>query len=155
MDHHLLLTNPCEDGCEFFSMAAPPEQHQVVSQYLPHIDLLERFFDTFKEQAASTIKEAEDQRIYIPNKYTESYQSLRSTAFDRETFLDALNFKNPFSSRESQCAKLLIKGYTHKMIAKALNISPRTVDAHIEHMKKKTNLYTRSNLLEYIERNLC
>ena len=154
MDHDIMFINPCDDGCEFFCMNAHPDQPEVMARYLPHIDLLERFFNYFKEQAAPIIQQAYNQRIYIPNKYTEAPQFASKEAFDRKAFLASLNLQNPFSARESECAKLLVKGHTHKMIAQSLNISPRTVNAHIEHIKQKTNTSSKAALLKYIELHL-
>lgn len=43
------------------------------------------------------------------------------------------------SPRENETLEQLIKGYSHKKIAKILGISNRTVDVHIAHIKNKTN----------------
>ena len=45
---------------------------------------------------------------------------------------------------------LLAKGYTHKMIAKELNISPRTVETYLNHVKDKTNSNSKGDLVKYL-----
>lgn len=50
--------------------------------------------------------------------------------------------------REKECAYCLIKGATAKEIAKLLNISVRTVDSHIEHMKSKLLCCSKSQLVQ-------
>ena len=154
MDHDILFINPCDDGCEFFCMNAPRDHPEVMARYLPHIDLLERFFDYFKERAAPIIQQALKQRIYIPNKYVEARPIISEETLNREEFLNALNLRNPFTPRETDCARLLIKGHTHKMIAQTLQISPRTVNAHIEHIKQKANISSKAGLLKYIDLKL-
>ena len=49
--------------------------------------------------------------------------------------------------RERNILLLLCEGYTDKQTAKKLNISPRTVEAHINHSKQKLNVKTRSELI--------
>jgi DNA-binding CsgD family transcriptional regulator len=59
--------------------------------------------------------------------------------------------KNSFenlSERESECLFYLIRNRGLKTIGKLLNISPRTVETHINNIKKKVNCYTTSQLIE-------
>jgi DNA-binding CsgD family transcriptional regulator len=56
------------------------------------------------------------------------------------------------SRREKECLFLIGKGKTTKMIAKQLNLSPRTVEHYIESIKIKTNVYSKYHLMEYAHR---
>lgn len=58
------------------------------------------------------------------------------------------------SKRETQCAILLIRGKTAKEIAKFMNLSFRTVEHHIEHMKNKFGATTRSELIFCLTENM-
>jgi len=58
--------------------------------------------------------------------------------------------KTYFTLTEAKCAYFLLKGNTYKEIASHLNSSPRTVEAHIEHMKQKVHCYSKSKLIESI-----
>lgn len=51
------------------------------------------------------------------------------------------------TSREREVLCLLSRGYTDKQTAKKLEISPRTVEAHINHSKQKLGAKTRSELI--------
>lgn len=51
------------------------------------------------------------------------------------------------SARESECLFYLLRGKTAKGIACILNISRRTVETHIEHLKFKFGCHTKSDLL--------
>ncbi len=65
----------------------------------------------------------------------------------------AENIKQPFSAankvskRERECLNYLIQGKTAKEIARALNISHRTVEFYIEKMKQKFNCANRIELV--------
>ncbi len=52
------------------------------------------------------------------------------------------------TNREGQCLFYFVRGKTSKEIAEKLNISNRTVETHIEHIKNKYNCVTKSNLIE-------
>lgn len=49
--------------------------------------------------------------------------------------------------RELACARQLIKGSTAKIIAKTLNISPRTAEDFINKLKDKFGVTTQSELV--------
>lgn len=49
--------------------------------------------------------------------------------------------------RELECLILFTKGMATKEIARRMNISPRTVETHFEHVKTKFNCLTRSEVI--------
>jgi DNA-binding CsgD family transcriptional regulator len=52
------------------------------------------------------------------------------------------------SERQSQCLFYLIRGKSAKKIAAILNLSPRTVEGYIEHIKAKLKVSSREELIE-------
>lgn len=57
---------------------------------------------------------------------------------------------NKLTSREKSVFDLLMQGESSKSIAKALSISPRTVDVHRQHILEKFNLNSISELMARI-----
>lgn len=53
------------------------------------------------------------------------------------------------TDREKQVLKLLAEGYTHKEIARILNISIKTVIAHNTNINEKLNIHNRSALVKF------
>ncbi len=51
------------------------------------------------------------------------------------------------SKRESECAYYLTRGMTMKLIAKTMDLSPRTVEFYIENIKDKLSCNSRSELI--------
>jgi DNA-binding CsgD family transcriptional regulator len=52
------------------------------------------------------------------------------------------------TSREIECYYLLARGKSYKEIAQYLNISPRTVESYINHIKIKTGIQYKTSLIE-------
>ncbi len=53
------------------------------------------------------------------------------------------------SRRELQCLFYLIQGHSAKSIAKHFNLSPRTIESHIENIKLKTDLLNKRDLIGF------
>jgi predicted ATPase/DNA-binding CsgD family transcriptional regulator len=53
---------------------------------------------------------------------------------------------NPLTGREAQVAVLIADGFTNGEIAKTLRIAVRTADAHVEHIRNKLGLRSRSQI---------
>ena len=54
------------------------------------------------------------------------------------------------TNKEIECLDLIMHGKTSKMIGKILNISYRTVETHMENIKKKLNIQSKSELIDFI-----
>lgn len=54
----------------------------------------------------------------------------------------------PLTEKQENCLFYLIRGKTIKEIAKALLISPRTVECHVDAIKTKLNCYNKSAIIE-------
>jgi DNA-binding CsgD family transcriptional regulator len=149
IDHGITFVEPCEDGCEFFFIGTEVKNHGVMSKYLAHLDLLGRFLDYFREKAKPLITKAMSQRVIIPDKFDNRPKILLQPEINRTKFLQSLN-PIEFTPRELDCMHLLTKGYTQKMIAKELAISPRTVETHLNHVKDKTATTSKGELIKYL-----
>lgn len=53
------------------------------------------------------------------------------------------------TNREREVLQLVAEGHTTKQIAKILNLSPKTVDSHREHIMQKLNIRTIAGLTKY------
>ena len=151
--HGITFVEPTADGCEFFFMGAPVDQPQVMQRYITRIDLLEKFIVYFREKAAPLIEQAKHNKIHIPNKFEAAPLALIESqcSFDSSGFLATLNpALQLLSPRERECADLLAKGYTVKMMGRALNLSPRTVETYVEHIKTKLNANSKADLIRVL-----
>lgn len=55
-----------------------------------------------------------------------------------------------FSKQEAKCMVCLLKGKSTKGIARALDLSPRTVEYYVKNMKRKLQCRTKFELMELV-----
>lgn len=60
--------------------------------------------------------------------------------------INNVNFPK-LTNRQTECLYYLAKGLAPKQIARLFDISSRTVEHHIAHLKNKFKCYSRSNLI--------
>lgn len=60
------------------------------------------------------------------------------------------NHQYSISKREKEVLYFLVRGHTAKMISKNLSISPRTVEQHLENIKRKIGVYSKACLIDRI-----
>lgn len=130
-----------------YIFAARREDHHMQYFYLSHLHLLKRFMLYFKDKAFDLIKSANQNRIAIPTASPISdkkiiCESMQYQDFYRHTQINKYYLLGEseelyLTKQQAACAAYLVEGATAKECAKALNISYRTVETYIEHMKEK------------------
>ncbi|AXB79748.1 response regulator transcription factor [Novosphingobium sp. P6W] len=53
------------------------------------------------------------------------------------------------TNRESEILRAIAQGLSAKEVAKQLNIAPRTVERHIDHIRLKTRTRNRSHMVAF------
>lgn len=87
--------------------------------------------------------------IYIQNDHHKLAKTskLINSAFSEQQ----LSVKTKLSSREIQVLDMICRGYTYKEAGRKLAISPKTIHYHIEHIKSKTGIRSKLELIEFYE----
>lgn len=147
IDHGIFMIHQGTDYCEFYGFAAKKGNHQVINNYINHVDVLKNFCPYFKDRAKSIIRQAEAHKIMLPfhNDKLDFVNDSKNIIFN-DILTDQKNILL-LSVRQKDCATLLLKGMQYKEIAQMLNISSRTVETHINYLKRKLNC---SNKIELI-----
>lgn len=148
---------------EYFGFAAHKKDISTVNNYLNNLEQLERFTTFFLEKAEGLIKQAsQDKLLYYQQKRADTFSNKLSAIKDKfieqtpiTTYPPHLDLVSglKFTHRELDCIKLFIKGYTLNDAAGALSISKRTVETHLENIKNKTGVNTKSDLIKFVFEN--
>lgn len=109
----------------------------------PFMASLDPLLDQSRRQVGARLAErlwAEGARVPLDDLMSEA-ETLPADAAD-----------HPLSQRETEIAELVGQGLPNPEIARRLYISPRTVESHVEHIKRKLGLSTRHQVIAWILR---
>lgn len=138
------------DVTYLYIFASNRNQHSINNFYAGNIDLLQRFIHYFTDKAEHLMKEAGENRIYLPSLQPINAERVNNIVVSdkiRAQFLENTKVDRYFllnesdnlylSSKKAECAALLTKGHTSKQIAKIMNISHRTVEGYVLDIKNQ------------------
>lgn len=117
--------------------------------------VLQRFIFYFKEQTQKLLKNAQSEKIYVP---VVDKEIAKNYIDDKEKlFLESIKTKRYYlggalegtyiTQSEIVCLNWCFKGKTAEETALLLGISKRTVERHLESVKRKLNCYKLSQLI--------
>ncbi|MEK6734723.1 MAG: helix-turn-helix domain-containing protein [Pseudomonadota bacterium] len=145
-----------DNYCELFSFTFDKLSGDKTDFFLKNIPLFIKFIDYFKTQAADLIDDSDKRKIAIfPKKFD---IGLGENEVDTNGFLNSIN--RPFlikahdghftklTKRETECLKIFANNKTAKEIANILNLSHRTVELHLEHIKQKLGISFKNQLFD-------
>lgn len=152
----LIQVNP--DNCEFFTFGAQKDNLQIVNFYINHLSFLWRHTFYFKNRAAKLINKANADRSILPC-HNISHQENQSTNTSCLLINDAV-MASPIkhynvttdagaaklSHSEARCCAYTAQGKQIKEIASLMNLSPRTVEVHLNKAKQKLFCNTTSEM---------
>lgn len=137
--HGLTIIDKQAEWCDIIEFTTTRENYRINNFYLNNIDLFENFVAFFKEKAEKLINQAINDRFLV--NYAADINIF-------EEYPDTLPYKilrqTKITRRELECLGWIAQGKTMEETAGILNISPRTIKAHITSTKEKlgcTNLF--------------
>ncbi|MGD9108230.1 MAG: helix-turn-helix domain-containing protein [Gammaproteobacteria bacterium] len=157
LNHLFIMTEKKNSYFEFFGFASHNKSTSVIDYYFNHIDILNKFQLYFKQKADCLIQKSQSESIMLPgfNREVELLEQ-QSIANNLSEMLELSKYKIDskrgdisVTKKQIMCLTLLSKGMTAKQIASCLRVSYRTIEAHIEILKKKLNMHTKKELLKF------
>ncbi len=165
--HGVTLILKHDGYVDFAYYATSSDNEEINIFYINNFHVLNIFLLYFIEKAQPLILEAERHRFKIEgrtltwdNQNVENMSPIRAyveSMSEQISPTDSLkikryylsgNIKNTYlSKREAECLADLFDGLSAKEIARKRNISARTVEVHIEHIKLKLKCSTKSEMI--------
>ncbi|MDF1654592.1 MAG: helix-turn-helix transcriptional regulator [Coxiellaceae bacterium] len=140
----------------------------IINMHHP-IDIIERYPGYFDMYCFATHQESLDMNNYYLNHMAALNQAIDSIRMPIQKLIQykpaitlpkamRANFKGidnaiHYTAREKQCISLILKGYTARKTAEALNLSPRTIEHYFEKIKQKNHCNSRVELIETLQRD--
>lgn len=149
--HGMSIIRPQKSYYEVYDLATHKNNQKINETYLNNLELFERFFFYFKDQARNILNRCEKNRIILPNLNkcleipNEKYNVTTNAAVDK--FLKITDTKrfyiNTFrgdvylTKREIECIHWILMGKSAEEIGIILKCSKRTVEIHLNNTKHK------------------
>jgi DNA-binding CsgD family transcriptional regulator len=153
IDNGITFVIKRDDCTLLFIFASSPDNNKINQFYISQIDLLQRFIHFFCDKAHQLIQKAEKDRIYLPQSQKIDRSRVNKIILSDKTRNDfyektkiskyyLLNESDELylTRKQAEYASLLIKGFTAKEIAKMKTVSHRTVEGHIQDIRKKLQI---------------
>lgn len=146
-----------------YIFASTRDQYTINNFYVRNIDLFKRFILYFNDKGSELLKKATKNKIYLPDKQMVTNRNLNKIYINekvRNEFFNKTDMSRYFlldredhlylTKKEAECVAYMLEGATAKQIAKKLNISFRTVEAHFRKIKEKLNCSNKDELSRLI-----
>lgn len=144
---------------DIFCFYSKKEHYEMNEFYISNIQLLKKFSNYFLEKAQPIIRQGIKEPLPIPKIYR-SQQFLKSPENQTQAAHDLLTIIDPayqrilksekITQRESECIQQCAKGKSAQEAGKALCVSRRTVETHLNNAKLKLECANLSELIAIV-----
>lgn len=149
----LTIATALPQAVETWCFGAGINDEGILDFYLNNLNVLNHFILYFKDRAHDLITGyKQSDLIFVPQP---THIEFISNKQDTEKFLAETNIKRYWidaeqylSSREIECAGYLLKGHSAKTAANLMQVSVRTVETHINNIKRKLGCNFKNELLK-------
>ena len=150
----LVIYEKFNEHSDFWFFAGTPNDTEIIKNYINKIDILKKFTRYFKEKFSHDLKNIDPKQLIVSQ-----VRVINNTPSEKEkikTFINSLNVKyyrleEQFlvSRKEFECLFYLAQGKTMKETARFMNVSFRTIEFHLNNLKRKTNFHKKSQLIDF------
>lgn len=131
-----------EDGCDYFNFGTSETESAIVGKIYNQLEQLQYFTKFFYEKTKRLLHIANQNRFDLEQfKNTENIITQNNRLYLGPTYEYAY-----LTEKEITCLKHLIAGKTIPDIATLLQVSPRTIEKHVENIKNKLHCNTQFEL---------
>jgi DNA-binding CsgD family transcriptional regulator len=131
--HGLTIVKQHEHYSDTFAFATSPSNKLINNFYINQKELFEEFITSFYEELDLPLKHLEQHKLRVPEGFTRPQDPIIE-----------------LTRRQLDCIILVLEGFSAKEIAKKLDISPRTVEFHLNHLKSKFKAKNKTHLSQII-----
>lgn len=156
IDHCLAVIEKNETNCQFTFLATNRQNHKIINIYINKIDLLRKYIRFFNKKHNNLLRQAEERSVNLIQIKPETYYAMNNILdvslndIDDTFDIQKLGLAK-LSKRQEQCLYYFLKGKTAKETAQLLNLSHRTVEEYLNHLKKKLGCRTKRDLLSFLK----
>ena len=152
------ITRKHKGFCDYFNFGSLAKDSSILNLYVNKFDLFEKAIDYFYDKTGKLIEQADKNRLVIPDDIKKELilQSDLQAQLETDSLADTSKYKRHYigdshkgeylTERELECIRLAVIGKSAIEISMILNVSRRTVEAHLDNVKSKFNCYKQMQL---------
>lgn len=145
LHHGLTLVRRSKEYYDMIAVALPSPRLNVGSFYMTKYKAIEHFIQQFDRNHQDIIRDINKNPIIVPQPYRDANYKKICLHKGR------IEVQGPhglihITSQELACLRMLQQGQSYKHIAKALSLSPRTVETYISRLKERSGIPNRQDL---------
>ena len=144
-DNCFLIIEHHEKHAEYFIFYTPREKISAVNSYFNQLDDLKKFTRYFRHRAKDIIKECDANRLITPEKSYRVIDNQQTLIRTKPATTIEL-----FTSREKQVCDVILEGLTAKQAADILCVTSKTVEKHIENIKRKLGCKRKAQVMSLL-----
>jgi DNA-binding CsgD family transcriptional regulator len=144
-----------QDTIRYYSFHS--DDSQLCNNLINNLSLFTKFLQMFKEDNSALINKAKDNKVNFAELKEDYFVEKRHIGkTDREkinTFLQDMGLISKdqgITAREWYCIILHKRGYSASRTGEILGISRRTVETHFDNIKRKLNVASKYELIDYL-----
>ncbi len=152
--HGYSIIKPSQDHCAVYDFATTKDNVAINDVYMRYPEYFEDIIFFFNFHARHLIKEAEQNKIYLPMETTITdagmcYSNIMQHV--NKFYLESGHNGAYLTKKEFSCLSLWFSGKTAKQIGTIMGISHRTVETHFENIKGKFSLHNKNQLANKLQ----
>jgi len=154
----LTIYEKFNDYSDIWFFGTSQQNTEAINFYLNNINVLKKFTSFFKDKFNNELKNINIENLIFSNIAIETNDIKENKNI--KSFFDKINIKYfkisndlSISKKEFECLSFLIQGKTAKEIARLTGGSYRTIEFHLQNLKKKANCQKQSHLIEFLLKN--
>lgn len=156
-DHQVIDTLQPKLNIEEAQTLQNGKKKVLLTNKVPLLDEAGRILGVLAIYSDITQQKLNEKKLIEANKKLENLYKIKQESIKdincaamASSFYSNLDNRYKLSRRHKECLYYLTKGMTFKQIARILNLSPRTIEHHIEYVKIKLGCFSRTQLIEKI-----
>ena len=155
MANGITLIYKNENHTKYFTFTAEKQNYHAISFYLNNLDIMQSFAGYFLDKAQNLIVTAKKQPLIVPDNTQKLLDINTDLSFGSRVQTENNSNINQniieFSQKELDCIQYLRNGFTVKEIAKALFLSPRTIEDRLNFIKDKLGCFRKSQIISRLD----
>lgn len=137
---------------DFYCFAGSDATFKLTNTFLNMPHLFDDFVAEYKKQTQTLRQQLHSDLQYLPPSLRCNITGMQQYRSPKRYYFDVMGKKSYLTRKEAECCQYLIHGDTAKIIARKMELSPRTVEGHLRNIKARLTIRYNHELIAILRR---